>query len=114
MTDPQDQPQHDGHSLAVPFTACASNGGPYDDQAFVGGFDCGAMHTEMRLLRTLGATPAARWVKPAILDQLDLLAMDSGYTIKRGRVDEASRWTWVQFIAPTCAHDHLGLDGEED
>lgn len=105
-----DQPEDDTLSLAVPFTACASAGGPYDDKAFVSGFDCGAMHTEMRLLRTIGATPPARWVKAPILDQLDLLAMDSGYTIKRGEASEASGWVWVSFAAPTCEHDPPRFD----
>jgi hypothetical protein len=101
MTDNENP---DALSLAVPFTVCASAGGPYDDAAFVGGFDCGVMHTEMRLLRTIGASPAERWVKAPILDQLDLLAMNNGYTIKRGETDEASGWVHVSFTPDGCEH----------
>lgn len=97
-------------SLAVPFTVCASAGGPYDDQAFVGGFDCGVMHTEMRLLRAIGGTPATRWVKPAILDQLDLLAMDAGYTAKRGDTDLLSGWVSVSFTPDACEHTAPDVD----
>jgi len=110
MTDPDTPHGHEELGLAVPFTACASAGGPYDDKAFVGGFDCGVMHTEMRLMRTVGATPAARLVKPGILDQLDLLAMDNGYTIKRGETDPASGWVDVTFLPGGCEHTLLGDD----
>lgn len=41
-------------------------------------------------------------MKPAILDQLDLLAMDSGYTIKHGETDEASGSVWVTFTPDAC------------
>jgi hypothetical protein len=113
--DNLDQPEPEALSLAVPFTVCASEGGPFDDAAFVGGFDCGVMHTEMRLLSRIGATPAARWVKPAILDQLDLLAMDSGYTIKRGEADPASGFVWVTFTPDACDCGlHAPPNGSED
>lgn len=61
-----------------------------------------AAHTEMLLLRAIGATPMPRWVKPGILDQLDLLAMHNRYTIKRGETDEASGWVWVSFSPDAC------------
>jgi len=52
----------------------------------------------------------ARLVKPGILDQLDLLAMDNGYTIKRGETDPASGWVDVTFLPGGCEHTLLGDD----
>lgn len=111
MTDTEPSGEPGEMALTVPFTACVSNGGPYDDEAFAAGFDCGAMHTEMLLLRTIGATPAARLVKPGVLDQLDLLAMHNRYTIKRGETDEASGWVWVSFTPDGCGCGTEPSDG---
>lgn len=98
-----DQPEQHAMGLLVPFTACASQGGPFDDDAFVHGFDCGVIHTEMRILGEVGGTPRARWVKPGILGQVDLIAMHNRFTIERGETDECSGCIWVAF-APVDPH----------
>lgn len=111
MTDiDPDQPQQPGMGLIVPFTACASQGGPFDDEAFINGVDCGVLHAEMRMLGTVGATPLARWVKPGILDQLDLIAMANRYVMKRGETDEASGCVWCSFSPAGCVHGVVADD----
>jgi len=62
-----------------PFVACASQGGPYDDEAFAAGAVFGAIGA------AAVAIPAGGWqvwVIPApLLAQVDLLAMQQGLTL---------------------------------
>ena len=95
--------------LVVPFTACQSQGGPFEDDAFVHGFDVGALHAEMQILAAVGATPRARWLKPGILDQADLFAMHHGYVMKRGETEPAAGWVHVEFTS-TSGCDHGSRD----
>lgn len=110
MTDMHpDQPNEHAMGLVVPFVACTSQGGPFDDESFVNGFDCGVLHTEMRILHEVGGTPRARWVKPGTIEQVDLLAMHNGFVVKRGETDDASECTWVEFV-PVDPHAVIADD----
>lgn len=95
--------QLDGeYTLAMPFVLCQSEGGPYDDAAFIAGATCGALIEELRVLRLTTATPHERYVNAKYLPQIDLIAMSHGYTIKPGELDEASGWQIVafEFVGP--------------
>lgn len=92
-----------GHDLVMPFVLCATNGGPLDDDAFVVGWDCGVMYAELTTCQRLGATPRARWVKTAALPQLDLIAMDTQFTLTLTEDHPEAEWTHVSF-AP---HPHI-------
>lgn len=65
------------HTLVMPFVVVASKGGPYDDDAFVAGWQCA---TVQEALRHSGASWAGT-VPAAILPQLDLIAMDRGLAL---------------------------------
>jgi hypothetical protein len=82
VTDDLDRPEEDGYDLLVPFVACQSQGGPYDDEAFVAGFQCGEVDKALTVGAVSNATtvrfPMARTV---LLKQIELLAMNRGYPV---------------------------------
>lgn len=95
--DPDEHPVE--RSMLVPFVAVASQGGPYDDNSFIAGFACG---------EAWGAVGAGQRfekpVYPALLDQLDLIAMHFGATIAQ-RVAEGMETEWAHVvIVPKGAH----------
>lgn len=65
------------YGLVVPFVACASNGGPYDDTAFVAGCQYEAIRQDLR------RRPRSHevYVYPELRTQLDLLSMEMGYDL---------------------------------
>lgn len=86
-----------GYDLAMPFVLCQSNGGPFDDTAFVAGATCGALTEELAALARSGATPRERYLDACLLPQVDLIAMAHGYKITPGELDDASGWQAVSF-----------------
>ena len=93
----EEQPAEAEYGLVLPFVACKSNGGPFDDAAFIAGATCGALIEELRTLARLHATPRQRYINAALLPQVDLIAMSSGYTTTLGELDGASGWQVVSF-----------------
>ncbi|MEV6504801.1 hypothetical protein AB0M61_01600 [Streptomyces sp. NPDC051642] len=85
------------YDLVMPFVLVESEGGPYDDAAFVAGATCGALMEELRVCQTLAATPKERYVDEALLPQVDLIAMRYGFSLEQGELDEASGWQLVSF-----------------
>lgn len=71
----------EGMSLVMPFVVCTSQGGPYDDAAFVAGVRM------QQIDAILAAGPAdCGWVyrvavEPTLAPQLDLVAMQHGYAM---------------------------------
>lgn len=90
-------PEPADRELFMPFVLCKSQGGPFDDTAFVAGATCGALTEELRMLRLSGATPRERYIDVRHLPQVDLIAMAYGYTTTLGDLDEASGWQVVTF-----------------
>lgn len=76
-----DTPEPDGYGLVMPFTVVKSADGPYDDEAFCAGYDCAKLWDELETCARFGATPQARHVKSGIIPQLDLIAMNHGFTV---------------------------------
>ncbi|MEU1327198.1 hypothetical protein [Streptomyces microflavus] len=93
MSDEQDTE----YELAMPMVLVQSQGGPFDDAAFVAGYTCGAIDQELSLASALNAVPAARYVNAQYLKQIDLIAMRHQYTLELGELDEASGWQMVAF-----------------
>jgi hypothetical protein len=87
------------YELMMPFVLCKTNGGPFDDEAFTVGWDCGALEAELSTCSRLGATPRARYIKVAVLPQLDLIAMDTKFTLTLGEHSPEGEWVFVTFIA---------------
>lgn len=84
--------------LAIPFVVCTSEGGPFDDEAFVAGVQVGEAMTTLRSLRALDAAESGRvWVDKRLRKQLDLVAMHYGYVAEVEEVDDPdceSMWVW--------------------
>lgn len=77
------------YGLVMPFVVCASQGGPYEDDAFVGGYECGQIDTALSLRQPIGY----RQVHTTSLPQLDLIAMRHGYRLLKGEDNDG--WTEI-------------------
>lgn len=96
MTDPMDLPEEDGYELAFPFVACQSNGGPYDDDAFTAGYQCGRADRTLAAAAAVGADRATFTVNTDLVAQVELIAMHHGFTyILVARCDETPEWSLV-------------------
>jgi hypothetical protein len=86
----EDEPTY---GLVVPFVVCETNGGPYDDAAFVAGCQFGGLDCRMQLgAPEVGPT----YVASALVPQLDLAAMHRGYSMTAEPWDEyPDEWTLV-------------------
>jgi hypothetical protein len=88
--------EDEGYGLLMPFTVCASQGGPYDDAAFVAGYTAGLL--DGRLADPDNGWPIAQQVPSALVPQLDLLAMRHGWNITSEPWGEhPDEWTLVTF-----------------
>lgn len=99
MPDDNPDPQDAEYGLVMPFVVCASNGGPYDDDSFVAGYQAGQLDSE------LGAAGWARVergfpIPSALVPQVDLIAMKHGYAVEATPWgDDPAAWTFVAFVA---------------
>jgi hypothetical protein len=84
--------------LAVPFVVCASQGGPFDDDAFVAGYEMGQLATELSYF----SKPIEKPIHTANTYQADLLAMDRGWTMTTLPMadDAPDEWKFVRFTPP--------------
>lgn len=87
--------QERDYSLVMPFVVCASKGGPFDDESFVAGYECGIFAEQLKS-RSPSVTSISTTVHSGNVPQLDLLAMREGWrmTAKESEVDG---WTYVTF-----------------
>ena len=86
-------PSEGEYGLVMPFVVCRSYGGPFDDGAFVAGFELGYISG------LLEHHPAVveRYVRTANMPQLDLIAMHYGYLLESEPWAEyPDEWTWVK------------------
>lgn len=97
-TDPLDQPEESTYALVMPFVVCASQGGPFDDDAFVAGFQAGRLDRALAVA-AVNDTPSVRATVNAVLvRQLDLLGMHHGYPVLKVDIDiDSPEWADVQF-----------------
>jgi hypothetical protein len=100
VTDPLDQPETEGYALAVPFVVCASQGGPFDDDAFVAGFQAGEIDKTLTVAAAAGANRATFTVRTTLVRQAELLAMNRGFpAMTTVECDETPEWTLMTFEA---------------
>lgn len=64
-------------SLVLPFVCVASVGGPYADEAFAAGWQAGTIAAKLADRRIAVMT---EMVRTPLVEQLDLVAMDAGYS----------------------------------
>lgn len=81
--------------LGVPFVACRTQGGPYDDDSFVAGFQAGRIDARLTVASVVGANHVVEVAYTRLRKQIDLLAMSHGYTVDPV-VDR--EWTTYSFL----------------
>lgn len=96
------------YGMVMPFVACATQGGPYDDQSFVAGYQAGQIDQSLAIIDRVGLAGAAvaHCVYRALLGQLDLIAMRHGYQMRSAPVtagDDTETWSTVEFYRPPSA-----------
>lgn len=80
MHDPLDQPDDDqSWGLVIPFIVCTSQGGPYQDEAFVAGFQAGQLDQRLAMLALAGGQRTTAMVRTALVPLLELIAMNRGF-----------------------------------
>jgi len=82
------------YELAVPFTVCASNGGPFEDGAYVAGYEMGLLAGEFNFT----TDPAIEQViRTDNVTQADLLAMHYGWKLEsRPDAIYGSEWSHIR------------------
>jgi len=96
--DPLDEPESEGMALLVPFVACQSQGGPYEDAAFAAGFEAGKIWAELEVAHAINADSAMRTVHSTLIRQYDLIAMHHGFHhLLVAEVEDMPEWSFVTF-----------------
>lgn len=84
------------YELVMPFVVTTSHGGPYEDNAFVAGWQCAEVDRELAWGQTIKADLMRKTVFTGVLPQIELIAMKHGYTATFG-CDDESEWAAVLF-----------------
>lgn len=110
MSDGVEGDDRSEYSLVMPFVAVASKGGPFDDDAYVAGYEMGLLDAQ---LEGEDAGAAEMNIRSANREQADLLAMRHGFTASFTESPELPEWTWAEFRRWTPPHrrDDMGLAG---
>lgn len=101
-----DQPEDDEpeYELVYPFVACQSQGGPYEDQAFVAGVQLGKLTQSLEIASTLGVERlTTRTIYTSLVPQVELAGMAYGFPFMSAEEcgDEAPEWSYVTFSVTT-------------
>lgn len=84
----------EGYDLVMPFVVTASHGGPYEDEAFVAGWQCGEIDTALRATATIGGS-LRRQVLRALFPQVELIAMKHGLVVTKHQGGEGHDAEWA-------------------
>lgn len=86
------------YALVMPFVVCQSHGGPYEDQAFVAGYQAGQIDRALRAAAAIGATQLRATVYAALVPQLELIGMNHGFpSMTAENSDGTPEWSLVTF-----------------
>ena len=90
--------------LLIPFVCVTSVGGPFDDDSFVAGIEFERIAHTLNTLKSIDITWYETNIRPALLKQVDLVAMHYGWTCTELPVpddvdlcDEHADWVYVKF-----------------
>jgi hypothetical protein len=84
--------------LIMPFVVCTSNGGPFDDDAFVAGYQAGQIDNTLATIASGGVTELRITVYVDLLPQLELIAMRYDFSLAADAPSgENLEWTHVTF-----------------
>ena len=101
MTDDMDRPDEGSYGLVMPFVVCASEGGPYDDAAFVAGYECGLIARALAVIAAAGGDTATFTVGTDVVKQLELIGMKEGFPVMRAEAafddEQFANWRTVTF-----------------
>lgn len=67
------------YEMVMPFVVVQTEGGPFDDDSFARGWDCGALDTRLGFLDLLGVLTHQENVATLAIKQADLIAMKHGW-----------------------------------
>lgn len=81
------------YSLVMPFVVVTSEGGPYDDESFVAGFQSGRIYERM----SQGEAEFTEMVNPDLFRQCNLIARRYGYTMQTHRTGDDENWREITF-----------------
>lgn len=96
MTMPDDQPMPETWSLVIPFVACKSQGGRYDDDSFVAGYQAGEVARTLAVHAASNGTRATFTVRTDLLRQVELVAMSHGFPAME-HAEHDGGWSTVTF-----------------
>jgi hypothetical protein len=85
------------YELVMPFVAAVSNGGRYEDEAFVAGFQAGQLHTKLEAAYQAGATEVVFTIGEHVVRQAELSGMKVGFPMMRAESTIVPQWTQVTF-----------------
>lgn len=88
-------------SLVMPFVVVHSTGGPYDDDAFAAGWQCGSIDRALAVAQAANAqTVHVKMVRSAVTRQLELIGMHRGYGFTHA--DISAQWPqWCEYTFST-------------
>lgn len=79
--------------LVMPFVVCQSQGGPYEDQAFVAGYELGLLSARLEAQPPFLRLP----LRTDSMKQVDLIAMRHGYSLT-AHVCPMPEWTDCELL----------------
>lgn len=91
------------YGLAMPFVACQSNGGDYDDNSYVAGYEMGILEGQLygwmkpSVERSSPGLPTQwRYIHDGNVNQVDLIAMRHGWQVEHGEAVDG--WVPVRLV----------------
>jgi hypothetical protein len=88
-----DDAEEVAYGLIMPFVVCESQGGPYQDESFVAGYELGNLSAQLEAHPPFIRLP----LRTASMRQVDLIAMRHGYTLRQ-HVMPVPEWTDCEFF----------------
>lgn len=89
--DSDNEDEGTNYDLLMPLVVCQSNGGHYDDEAFVAGIRYGMWVSLLKL----SPYSHANYESPHLVSSLELLAMSEHYTMTVSEPTEDGFWVLV-------------------
>lgn len=81
------------YGLVMPFVVCQSKGGPYDDDAFVAGYQAGSL--SVTLSQPIDPGGMTVTVRTDLVPQVDLIAMHHQCVTASEPCTDADGWSFV-------------------
>ncbi len=103
MDESESFPDEVEYEEVMPLVVVKTQGGPYDDESFVAGWQAAQIEAALGYAELTRATAVGPWVAyPALHDQLDLVAMKKGFQITEFYVvEENPGWAFYTFSKPS-------------